>query len=217
MKLDKGVKGVIFDMDGTILDSMKYYRRIAEIFQKKYGLKNKNETDDVFLKGTCRDAAIYIAQNCDVYLDAKWLEQEIYREIEHVYFFDAELKKGAYEFIKALNENEIKVAIATASEKYHVNAMCRRTGLDKYVDVIVTCTEAGAGKGKPDVYDAVLKRLELDKEHVVIFEDALYAIRTAKEANYHVIGVYDEIMCEDLENIRKEADCFIYGLEEVQL
>lgn len=207
------IEGVVFDMDGTILDSMAMWERMAGVFLGKYGYAADKKIEKIFLTGTCEEIAKCILENYPINTSVEKLENSINEMIENAYAYQIPLKEGAYNVISKLHENEVKVAIATATDRYLVEAMCRRTGIDSLIDVIMTCKEAGAGKNSPDIYDEAVGRMGLSKESTVIVEDALYAIKTAKKAGYRVIGIYEDAMKEDWQEIMETADEYRYSLE----
>ena len=84
-----------------------------------------------------------------------------------------------------------------------------RTGLGQYFSAVFTCTEVGAGKGRPDVYEAALSALGTPRENTWVFEDSLFAMRTAKAAGFPVAGVYDAAQDEVQQEVRALADCYI--------
>lgn len=83
-----------------------------------------------------------------------------------------------------------------------------RLGIAKYFDRIFTCEEVGAGKTKPDIYLRAAEYLGTRPEETVVFEDVIHAIRTAKQAGFQVVGIYDETSKDDQEEVRREADWY---------
>lgn len=105
--------------------------------------------------------------------------------------------------------------VATATDRPLVEMALAHTGLRDYFRGIVTCAEAGAGKESPEVYERAMRRLRSGKKDTVVFEDALFAIRTAKAAGFRVAGVYDKVSQSDQEEIRRLSDYYIQSYEEM--
>ena len=105
--------------------------------------------------------------------------------------------------------------VATATDRPLAEAALRHAGISDYVRGMVTVAEAGAGKESPEIFERALRRLRSHKRDTVVFEDALHAIRTAKNAGFRVAAVYDPSAEDDQEEIRASADYYIRSFEEM--
>jgi len=137
------------------------------------------------------------------------LADEINQFVEHAYFHSILLKNHTLEMLAFFRENNVKMAIATASDKYLVDAICARTGIAPFIDGIATCTEVGSGKYRPDVYEEALSLLGVAKEKTIVMEDAYYAIQTAKSAGFCVVAMEDASMRHHKAAIMTLADDYI--------
>ncbi|MFV0363680.1 MAG: HAD family hydrolase [Suipraeoptans sp.] len=186
------IEGAIFDMDGTILDSMVGWNTLAERYLLSIGIEPRHNLNEVFKDLSLEKAAVYYQEHYNVDKTIAEIVNGINLLIKDFYYYDALLKPGAEEFLKFLFDNNVKMCIATASAKGLAHAALKRCGVREYFEEILSCQEIGRGKDVPFIYQAALQNLGTRKENTIVFEDALYAIKTAKNAGFIVAGVYDK-------------------------
>ena len=109
------------------------------------------------------------------------------------------------------------MAVATSTDRVHVEAALKKNGLYDYFDAIFTCSEIGVGKIKPDIFERALEKLGTKKAATWVFEDALYALKTAKEADFRTVGIYDETSRKEQEKIKGIADIYLQNMVEFPL
>ena len=124
------------------------------------------------------------------------------------------MKPGAESFLKEMSQKKISMVIATSSEKSHIEAAFHRLNIDQYFSKIITCSEVGAGKSKPDIYLKAQEFLNFKPEEIYVFEDVLHAVQTAKKAGFKTVGIYDTSSEKDWETIKKTADIFLEDLHD---
>lgn len=188
MKID----GVIFDADGTLLDSMYVWGNLAEEYLKSIGVEPKSTVNSDVENMSVAESALYLKNEYELKLDADEIIDGIALFAEEKYRCEIKLKQGAEEFLKALDEKEVKMCIATSGDRKSVWTALKNNHADKYFSDIVTCGEAGEGKTSSKVFELALQRLEASKENTVVVEDALFAAQTAKAAGFNVACIYDE-------------------------
>lgn len=109
------------------------------------------------------------------------------------------------------------MVVATSTDRVHAEAALKRTGIYDYFERIFTCSEVGEGKSKPDIYEEAAAELGTKRTATWVFEDALYAIKTAKKAGFRTVGLYDETSKKEQEKIRGTADIYLKEIEEFPL
>ncbi|MDR0197359.1 MAG: HAD family hydrolase [Oscillospiraceae bacterium] len=126
------------------------------------------------------------------------------------------LKDGALDFLDRLRENKIKTVLATATDRRFVRPAIENAGISGYFETILTCGEVGSEKHTPLIYYKALDFLGLGKDEVWVFEDAHYAVQTAKSAGFKVVGVYDK-WAYNQDKIALLCDIYIKSFKEVDV
>ena len=189
------IKGAIFDCDGTLVDSLWFW----DTFYQKMGqrfLDGKPFTPDAEDDRAVRTQPVsYLARLFHEKYGIAGSPDEIsewFLEIsDSFYRYEVELKAGVRELLSHLRECGVRMCVASASEKHLIDIVLSRHGVLDYFEKIVSCTEIGAGKDKPDVFFAAEQLLGTPHGQTYVFEDSLLAIETAKRAGFPVVGVYD--------------------------
>ncbi|HEX3040105.1 MAG TPA: HAD-IA family hydrolase, partial [Caproiciproducens sp.] len=111
----------------------------------------------------------------------------------------------------------VRMCVATATDRGQAEAALKNLGILPYFSFILSCTDAGSGKDRPEIFEQALKRLGTEKDQTVVFEDALHAVMTAKQAGFRVVGVEDFSAGDDVEQIKKTADYYIRDFSECEV
>lgn len=209
------ILGIIFDMDGTLLDSMPEWKKTAEAMLNRYGIIPDSEDYERFMKSTAFDVGEYLIKRYSLKKTASELAEEIDSLIESAYAFRIRPKEHTVETLDCLKKMGVKMAAATATDRHLAESAFVRTGIMPYLEGIVSCADIGAGKSEPDVYYAAMKLLNIKKENTAVVEDALYAVSTAKKVGFFVIGIKDASMLDDEAKIKETADLYISSAEEL--
>ena len=209
--IDK-IKGAIFDVDGTILDSMGKWASLGNDYLRSVGGEPREDLGKVFKTFTTEEAARYYIEKYGVPLSEEEIVRGINAMIEDFYKQEVCLKPGAGEFLAGLKAEGVKMCLATASDRELVEAALKRLGVWDYFDGMLTCSELGAGKENPLIFRKAHEVLGTPAEETWVFEDAYHALRTAAEAGFRTVAVYDS--SEPLqEEIRNLADYYIDDYE----
>jgi len=210
------LQSAIFDMDGTLLDSMHIWDNIAPNFLLSQGIEPEPDLHDIVKVLTVREGAQYCK---DTYHLPQTVDEIIAlteAQVEDFYTHSVEAKPGVKKFLSLLKMEGVWMYVATNTSRHLVEKALKHAGLDGFFRGIITCAEVGAGKKEsPEVYERAMRRLRSNKKDTVIFEDAVHAIRTAKAAGFRVCAVYDPSAEEDQEEIRQLSDYYIRSFEEM--
>ena len=182
-------------MDGTILDSLMFWERTWPRLGEKY-LGDSSFNPDKELMKTMQtmllaDAAAYANKVCGFNSTDEDVAESIYYELENFYRTVAKPKEGAIEFLEHLKLQGVKLCLASATTKKYVLVALEAHDLLKYFDFVISCSDIGMGKDKPDIYLYALDLLGTDAEDTAVFEDSFVALKTAKSIGVHAIGIYD--------------------------
>ena len=210
------LQSAIFDMDGTLLDSMPTWRELGPTFLKEAGITATPEQDRMLHTLADCDVIPYLREVCGL----PWSQQEIIDQIiqrmEIFYSSQVRPKPGLEKFLSILKMEGVWMYVATATHRRLTEKALKTAGIDHYFRGIVTSADAGNHKSESaDIYEMAMRRLQSNKRDTVVFEDALHAIETAKAAGFRVCGVYDDSAREDQEAIRRIADYYITSFEEM--
>ncbi len=208
------IRGAIFDVDGTLLDSMFIWDTIGEAYLRSIGYQPKENLNETFKNMSLHQAARYYQTEYGVTLSIDEIMDGVNAMLERYYRFEVPLKPGVAELLERLRQSGVRLCIATATDRHLVEAALDRCGVLSCFGEIFTCNEVGHGKDEPDIFEAALRFLGTRKEETLVFDDALYAVRTAKEAGFPVVAVYDSHE-KAQDQIRMLADVYLEELTQL--
>ncbi len=210
------ITGAIFDFDGTVFDSMHIWKGVKFQFFDRIGLVLNEEQREEFKKLFLLDAIELAKTRFDLKMTDKELFDEFFTLIKEKYLADTKPKNDIIEFLEKLKANGVKMGIATATGEPALIAVLEKFNMLHYFEEIYSTYTVGASKTEPKVYDVVLNELGTEKETTWIFEDALYAAKTAKKAGYNVVGIYDKSEPEQ-EELKNLVDIYIHNYSELDI
>jgi len=211
------IKGAIFDLDGVLLDSMFIWDILGEKFLKDQGIQPRDDVREALRPMSLLQAAQYFRDEYGMLDSVQAIIDGINHLVEHFYFDLAMPKPGVHDFLDKLMDNNVKMCITTATDRVMVDVALKRNHMEQYFDEIFTCTEVGHGKDEPNIYLQALEFLGMTKREVFVFEDALYAIKTAKKAGFSVAAVYDSTAQAQQIEIKEIADAYITTFQEIEI
>ena len=187
------IKGAIFDVDGTLLDSMGIWKDVGVRYLNSIGIEAEPDLGNILFTMSIQEGVQYVKEHYHLSQEIEEIEQNVLDIISDYYKETAPLKSGAVELLEKLRNSNIPMTIASSNNKKEIEMAFERLEIAKYFDRIFTCEEAGAGKTKPDIYLQAAEYLGSRPEETLVFEDVIHAVRTAKKAGFQVIGIYDEV------------------------
>ena len=202
------LKCCIFDFDGTLFDSMFIWDQAGELYLRSQGKTPLPSTAEDLRTMSLRQAAQYFQTTYALPFPVEEIMEGINRTVEAFYFHDALPKPGVTALLEQLRQAGVAMGIATATDRYQIEAALRRCGLEQYFDAIFTCSEVGHGKERPEIYRMALEHLGADRGSCVVFEDALHAVKTAKADGFPVVAVYD-VSEPRQDQLIALADCYL--------
>ena len=185
------IQGIIFDFDGTLFDSMFIWDTAGEVYLRSIGKEPEDDLQKILKPMSLLQSAEYIREKYHIPLSVEEIMDGVNRTVEGFYFHTVEPKPGVIDFLEELYRRNIKMCIATATDRYQVEAALQRCGMLHFFSEIFTCTEVGSGKDRPDIFRKAMEHLQTDRSTTTVVEDAYHAIHTAKQDGFLVVGVYD--------------------------
>lgn len=203
-------KFAIFDMDGTLVDSMGFWNRLADEYLAKFGLpplSAKLKEESIAL--TMVESGRLFIREFGLPGTPEQIAGEINALMEEHYRTDVPLKPGAADFLARLRDAGVKMCIASSTHPALIDICLRRLGVRDCFEFLLSCEEVGEGKNKPTVYLEAARRMGGSPENTVIFEDILVAAQTAKKAGFSLGVIYDVNSDAEQPQLKALADCYI--------
>ncbi|MBQ2942181.1 MAG: HAD family phosphatase [Clostridia bacterium] len=202
----KNIKGAIFDLDGTLVNSLIFWDILWEHFGERFlnrkGFRPTKEEDKNVRTMTLKEAMDYVYSIYGFGSGGDELLDITFEMIEKFYTETVEVKDGVIEFLEHCKKSGIKMCIASATDKRLVKVAAEHCGILKYFDKVFSCADIGKGKDKPDIFLKAMEYLGTTLEESCVFEDSLVAIDTAHKAGFKTVGIYDK---------------YNYGQEEIKV
>lgn len=209
--------GAIFDMDGTLIDSMPLWYDIGSQFLRQKGYIPRQDLNEVLVPMSVKDSAEYLIKEYHVSQSSDEIISGFNELMEQNYIESIPLKPGVELFLKRLKERNVKMCVATATDVHLAEPALKRLGIMDYFEGIITCSQAGIGKTDPEFYYKALKLINTPVSETLVFEDALHAIKSAKKAGFLVAGVYDKSAWKEKEEISFLVDCYLNSYDEWEM
>ena len=210
-----GIKGVIFDLDGVLLDSMSIWKDLGERYLQSLSISPEEGLSDILFSMSMEQGAEYLKENYLREKSAEAILNDLQGLLRDFYFYEVAAKEGAAELVHFLKARGLRITAATSSPREHVERALERNGLMQDMEAVFTVAEVGVSKHSPDIYDAAADFMGLERSEVLVFEDSLYALRTAHDAGFKTAGVYDSDGEKDREGIAATGDIYLRRLCEL--
>ena len=211
----KDIKGVIFDMDGTLIDSMWMWGRVEADYLISLGLTPRNDLVAALRTLSLWEVARYFQVEYGVQQSIEEINTGKNRVIEEFYSNKVLLKDGVIPVLDALKARGVKMCVVTATDRYLAEPGLRRCGILDYFERIYTCEEERTSKSVPDMFFSAAAFLGTEVSRTLVVEDAFYAMKSAKNAGFPVAGVYDQSSDDQQDVIREFCDYYWKSLDEM--
>jgi len=205
----------IFDMDGTLLDTMPYWRYTGLEYILKHGYPLRLDyVARMYREATKKLLPLYAAEE-GIDLDMKEVVPELEAFMNHHYINHARMKPHAKEFLEYLQKKGIRMCVATGTPREYAKNGFDRNGVTEYFEFITDHYETEYTKNTPVYFINLAKRLGVKPERCMMFEDALYAMKSAKAAGMQVCAIEDGSQHADRNEIMALADVYICDFDEL--
>lgn len=208
-------KGAIFDLDGTLLDSMWVWNRVDETFLGKRGFDVPPDYLEHIAAAGFRKAAEYTKERFGLKEDIEEIMAEWNMLAHEAYATKVGLTKGVVPYLTMLKEKGVRMVVATANHESLFMPALKNNRLDGFFESYCTVLDVGVDKTSPAIYLEAAGRLGIPKDEIVVFEDNNIAVRTSVNAGFFTVAVEDESNRDSFDEIRETADLFYKGFEEI--
>lgn len=206
--------GIIFDLDGTILDSMGIWSEIGSNYIRSLGLEPREALREDTRELSLNQASEYLKNSYSLIDSTDAIMDSINEMISEYYYNHLQPKEGARELLDYLKDKDLPLCVASATATHLVEAALKRIDMLDYFESIHSCVELGKGKDEPDIFFKAQESLGSQIKDTWVFEDALYAAKTAKAAGFTVVGVHDLSAQHHQEELKAISDYYIESLTE---
>lgn len=217
MNMLKDIDAVIFDLDGTLVDSMWMWKTIDIEYLNKYGLEFPKGLQSSIEGMSFTETAIFFKDKFNLKDSLDQIKSDWNKMAWDKYLYEVPLKEGVLEFLEYLKANNIPAGIATSNSRELVDLIIEKHNIGKYFASIRTSCEVNKGKPSPDIYLLVAMDLMVEPRKCLVFEDVIHGIMAGKNANMKVCSVYDEFS----ENVEQQkirlSDYYIRSMKEILL
>ena len=210
----------IFDLDGTIVDSMIYWRS----FEKSFLIENGIKEEDIKLSPKDWVGTDWIEVLCEFFnkqygfdLTPEKFHQWGIDFMMLKYATEVVFKPGAQQLLDTLKEQGVKMCVCSSTDRFIMEPVLQKYDLDKYFQFTVHCREYGVEKNDPQVFRYCMERLGAENPvEVAVFEDAAYSISTAKAAGFYTVGMYD-VTEKNADKVKENADQYVTDYADLDL
>ena len=211
----KNIEGAVFDLDGTLLDSSWVWEKVDEKFLGDRGFQVPDDYVDEISPLGAERAAVYTIERFGLIEDKVDIVREWIEMAKKEYATEVVCKPYAKEFLEELHKLNIKMAVATSSDRELFMKTLEREGILKYFQKIVTVDEVERGKGYPDIYEEAARRIKVNPHKCLVFEDILAGVTGASLGEFNVVAVFDEKSKHNWEKIKSISKYSINDYKEL--
>lgn len=211
------IKGVIFDVDGVLLNSMPVWENLGELYLRHLGIEAEKDLGTKLYTMSLEQSAEYLTETYHLDLAPEQVIAGVNREVKDFYASRVPLKEGVRQYLNEFHEKGVPMVIATTGDRQNAQAALKRLNVLRFFQGIFTCSEIGSSKNEPDIYYAAALQLDTGPGQTLVFEDAYHAIRTAKKAGFKTVGVYDRANDRDLAHIWNTADIYLPEFQDFNI
>lgn len=211
----KNIEGAVFDLDGTLLDSSWVWEKVDEKFLGDRGFQVQDDYVDEISPLGAERAAVYTIERFGLNEDKDDIVREWIEMAKKEYATEVVCKPYAKEFLEELHKLNIKMAVATSSDRELFMKTLEREGILKYFQKIVTVDEVERGKGYPDIYEEAARRIKVNPHKCLVFEDILAGVTGASLGEFNVVAVFDEKSKHNWEKIKSISKYSINDYKEL--
>lgn len=211
----KNIQAVLFDLDGTLVDSMWLWKAIDIKYLAQFGIDFPEGLQGDIEGMSFTETANYFKLRFNLPDDVEVIKKDWNRMAGEFYMHQVLLKESVIPFLEYLKKNDIKMGIGTSNSKELVEVIINKFQLNHYFKSIRTSCEVQKGKPHPDVYLKVAGDLDVMPENCLVFEDVPMGIMAGKSAGMKVCAIYDEFSKGVTHEIKTLSDYYINSFNEM--
>lgn len=211
----KNIKACIFDLDGTLVDSMWMWPDIDREYLNRFGIEYddnlKNEIDGI----SFHETAVYFKNKFGISDSVEKICKDWEDMAYDKYKYEVKEKPGCKKFLEHLRSKDIKMGIATSNNRSMVDVVLESLNMKDFFEVITTSDEVKRGKPAPDVYLTTANLLNVEPKNCLVFEDVVAGIMAGKSAGMKVCAIEDDFTKEVRQKKKELSDYYIVDYSEL--
>lgn len=209
-------RGAVFDCDGTLMDTMGLWIAVEDELAARAGHRLTDGEVAALRSYTLEESAAFFHDRLGLCASRRAVSDLIVERLVHHYATQARLRPGVFEFVRRLDEAGVPCAVASSSPHSMLDPGLACTGLAPYIRAVVSTDDVGVSKREPTAYDRARELIGGSaRSETWVFEDAVYALRTAARAGYRTVGVWDRDDSGTLSELADVADVAVRGWGEL--
>ncbi|MEG0919486.1 MAG: HAD family phosphatase [Anaerovoracaceae bacterium] len=209
------IKGAIFDLDGTLVDSMYAWETVGSDYLKSIGKVPEEGFDEKIMAMSIADSIEYMRTNYGVVGTDEEVVAGLNNMIGHLYKTEIKTKPGIKAILDFMEKKGIAKTVATANDRQMVEDTLEHNNISKYFKSIYTCNEVKKGKEFPDIYEIAMADLGTDKDSTVVFEDGIHAMRTCAKHDFRIIGMVEDNNKIHIEEMKEICEFLVKNEEDL--
>lgn len=209
--------GALFDIDGTLIDSMPIWRHLGERYLRSLGVEPEPGLGDILWPMTAAEGAEYLRHHYHLSESLEEVSKGLTDQLARFYREEVSLKPGVRTCLDTLARNRIPMLLTTVGMRELEEAALRRLGVRNYFGEMLCCEDFKTSKRTPDIYLEGAGRLKLPPEQILVVEDVYTAIHSAHSAGFFTVAVQDGESRDDWERMKAEADLFLPDVGKIPI
>lgn len=205
----------IFDLDGTLIDSMGVWDNVGHDFLVKNGIVPPKNLDDIIKEMSFEESAEFFINSLGLKMTKNEVIAGVTEYVADRYRHDIDIKPYVRDFLVKSKKNGKRMCVLTASEKYYVEPLLKRLNIDGFFENVITCSEISMSKSSCEIYNRAANIMGFKKSETAVFEDALHGVINSKKAGFYTVAVFDFKEKENMELIKKTADLYINSFKDI--
>ena len=206
-------KGILFDVDGTLLDSMKIWDELPYRYLASFGIQGSKDLSSIVYPMTLEESSAYLKESYGLQDSVGKIQKDILKIMEDFYRYEVQCKEGVEAFLSSLKEQSIPMGIVSIGNSELIEAAFQRLRIRSYFDFILTCDVYQTSKKESLIYEVGKEKLSCSQ--VYVFEDVLQALQSAKKAGCITVAVADSSNEKYRKDMQECADYFIEDFTQI--
>ena len=215
VKLPPDIQAILFDIDGTLIDSMPIWDELGARYLRANGIEPETELGKILFPMTIDEGVTYLKEHYHLENSKDVIRAGLMQTVDDFYRYEVPAKDGAKAFLKQSASAGLPMVLTTIGEPAQEEAALTRLGLRGFFGKMYVCEEYHTTKKEPRIYQIAARDLGVRPEHVLVAEDMLQAVRAEKNAGFRTLAVADDASRADREELIRTADCFIDSFFEL--